>query len=330
MSGVGKGSYLWPFYYSESGTVKTVDLENITPKQFNKNTSYSIGDYAIYNGEIYICKTSGANAWNAANWGKIPAYDNQSTYSIGDKVEHGGNLWQCSVGVSSPEDWDSNKWDKVKYKQKEKMSYRGVLTNMWRGCEPTCSMVSKLLKNGFFFSYPWNHGVGYLFRQKTPKLVFVFANEYDNAYNRFYDYSKGFKYRTTLFVPSAQNGTIKLNILDPQGTQKMQPVDPYCLQQLNGHTKGSAKSTFSGFMDDIGLDGSSIEKQEMINAIGDLIKDANLGSVNNGGYWSKLKADVLWKIGKSVTKNTDIALSNYTWEYDLDSTPNPFKNMSPI
>lgn len=78
-------------------------------------------------------------------------------------------------------DSDTNRYKNVK-------KYNGVLTNMWRGCEPVCAILSKLLKDGVFCSYPWNPGVGYMFRRKTPKLVFVFANEFDNSYTTTYDY----------------------------------------------------------------------------------------------------------------------------------------------
>lgn len=70
-----------------------------------------------------------------------------------------------------------------------KQAFRGVLTNMWAGCEPVCAILSKLLKDGFFCSYPWNVGLGYMFRKKSiPKLVFVFSNEFDNSFTATYRY----------------------------------------------------------------------------------------------------------------------------------------------
>lgn len=75
------------------------------------------------------------------------------------------------------------------HKQIKKKKFDGVLTNMWAGCEPVCAIVSKLLKDGLFCSYPWNIGLGYMFRKKSiPKLIFVFANEYDNSFTTDYDY----------------------------------------------------------------------------------------------------------------------------------------------
>lgn len=46
-------------------------------------------------------------------------------------------------------------------------------------------MVSKLLRDGFMYSYPYNGGFGaHLFRKDIPKLVFVFSNEFDNSLSR--------------------------------------------------------------------------------------------------------------------------------------------------
>lgn len=62
---------------------------------------------------------------------------------------------------------------------------RGALSNWWAGCESVCDMVSKLLRDGFMYSYPYNGGFGaHLFRKDIPKLVFVFSNEFDNSLSR--------------------------------------------------------------------------------------------------------------------------------------------------
>ena len=66
-------------------------------------------------------------------------------------------------------------------------NYKGTLSNMYAGCEPVCNMVAKLIKDGYFYSRPWNDALGYMFRKNVPALVFVFANEYDNAFTFAYD-----------------------------------------------------------------------------------------------------------------------------------------------
>ena len=66
------------------------------------------------------------------------------------------------------------------YNSKEPVYY-GVLSSMQQGSEQVCEVLSYLLDDGLFYNYPYNRGLGYLFRKKPiPKLVFVFSNEYDN------------------------------------------------------------------------------------------------------------------------------------------------------
>lgn len=114
-------------------------------------------------------------------------------------------------------------------------AYKGVLTNMWRGCEPVCAITSKLLKDGYFFSYPWNEGVGYMFRKKpTVKLVFVFANEYDNAYTASYSYEDGFGFSTKVVIPGIQGKDVTFSGM--KAKEQKEPIDQYCVKQLSNKT----------------------------------------------------------------------------------------------
>ena len=63
-------------------------------------------------------------------------------------------------------------------------SEKGVLSNAWSGCEPVCTMLSKLLGDGIFLYEPTSCPLGYVFREKARRLVFVFTNEFDNSYWR--------------------------------------------------------------------------------------------------------------------------------------------------
>ena len=200
-------------------------------------------------------------------------------------------------------------------KKSEKMKYNGVLTNIWAGCEPTCAMVSKLLKNGFFCSYPWNHGVGYMFRKNTPKLVFVFANEYDNAYNVSYDYYTGFSSVTPVVVPGIKSGNVSKS-----------PIDPYCVKQLKGLTKSSSQTRFTQFLDSIGIDRNREDSDNMTNAIRDLVYSANFTSISNHGY-TKPKATVTWEKGKSIEGIGVSMDSSYLAAHDLDNNVKPFKGI---
>ena len=77
--------------------------------------------------------------------------------------------------------------------------------------------MSKLLKDGFFCSYPWNEGIGYMFRKNTPKLVFVFTNEYDNSFNIIYHAADQISSSTpwisssaTVVIPGVMSDKIRL------------------------------------------------------------------------------------------------------------------------
>ena len=83
-------------------------------------------------------------------------------------------------------------------------SYKGVLANWWAGCEPSCDMLSKLLKYQCFYGYPFHIGIGYLFRKNIPRLVFVFTNEYDNSMVKSYTVSGGTKVKEVVYMPSAE------------------------------------------------------------------------------------------------------------------------------
>ena len=119
-----------------------------------------------------------------------------------------------------------------------KQAFHGVLTNMWAGCEPVCAILSKLLKNGFFCSYPWNVGLGYMFRKKPiPKLVFVFSNEFDNSFTASYDYTNGYKFQTPLIITGINKTKVVFyTIKDARGNYR-DALDPYCVKQLK--TNGS-------------------------------------------------------------------------------------------
>ena len=113
-------------------------------------------------------------------------------------------------------------------------SKKGVLCNVFCGCEPVAHIVSKLLGSGCFYGHPWTPGIGYMFRDNSiPKLVFVYANEYDNEIP---DTSTG---ESIVVAPgvNAKNVTfgrcvVKSTGLDGKSTNVPTPPDPHSLQQL--------------------------------------------------------------------------------------------------
>ena len=217
-------------------------------------------------------------------------------------------------------------------KQITKQAFRGVLTNMWAGCEPVCAILSKLLKNGFFCSYPWNVGLGYMFRKKPiPKLVFVFSNEFDNSFTANYNYTDGYSFQTPLIIAGINKTQVAFHpIKDARGKYR-DALDPYCVKQLKTDgTQESAdllKRRFDDYLDNIRIS-SGIDRQNLSNAIYNLIVSDNLSNISQLGDDSTSRADTLWKLGEQVTDSLGITYTGYSASMDLDSNPTPFKGMN--
>jgi hypothetical protein len=105
--------------------------------------------------------------------------------------------------------------------------YKGVLSNWYAGCEPVCNIVSRLLSYNFFYGYPYNDGLGYLFRKNTPRLLFVFTNEYDNQMTRTYSEKEGTNAHESYLIPSANKSSVTFAKVD-FGNDQNAP-DPYCM-----------------------------------------------------------------------------------------------------
>ena len=101
-------------------------LENYNTPDFSPSSTYSVGDYVIYQGKLYKCITAitTAGAWNSANWqlavlsndvkivkGDIASnYDPSSTYAVGDYVLYNDQLYVCNTEISTAEAWTSAHW----------------------------------------------------------------------------------------------------------------------------------------------------------------------------------------------------------------------------
>lgn len=79
-------------------------------------------------------------------------------------------------------------------------------------------------------------------------------------------------------------------------------------------------------MENIGLSEDTPEKSQMIAAIGNLVGQYNFGGVSDSGY-TKIGAEVKWKIGSKVNSSLDIKYYGYNAWDDLDSNPKPFGAM---
>ena len=70
---------------AETARIVKLNLSNIAPN-FDTATTYSIGDYCLYNHILYICKNEHTGAWNVSNFEQTNIVDNLSgggsSYSI--------------------------------------------------------------------------------------------------------------------------------------------------------------------------------------------------------------------------------------------------------
>ena len=175
------------------------------------------------------------------------------------------------------------------------MSEKGCLSNWWAGCEPVGTVLSTLLKDGFFYNIKGgldnSPAVGYLFRgNNIRKLVFVFTNEYDNQIVRRIMKYGGDKWRYEpyeyVFVPSLDNKVASLEELSlttkgitgyTSSSSDQNPPDPYCFQMVK------QLPAIRRFLNSIGLG----EDKEIISAYSEIGKWFNSSS-SNGTYGGQL------------------------------------------
>ena len=117
-------------------------------------------------------------------------------------------------------------------------NYKGTLSNMYAGCEPVCNMVAKLVKNGYFYSHPWNDALGYMFRKNVPAIVFVFGNECDNAFTFTYaDKTRTIKNVVGAFGITKTKNTKKLVFYSFDNNDNTEAIDPFCIETLRDASK---------------------------------------------------------------------------------------------
>ena len=79
-----------------------------TPQDFNAWDYFSLFVLAKHIQELQEAISSSSKSTSIAN-----EYSSESTYSIGDIVMHGWERYKCRTAVSTPEEFNSNKWTKV-------------------------------------------------------------------------------------------------------------------------------------------------------------------------------------------------------------------------
>lgn len=157
-------------------------------------------------------------------------------------TKDGDNI-KIGNGTTSRKLYTYNPYDIDGYEFPFTESTQGVLSNAWSGCEPVCTMLSKLLGDGFFYDEPLSCPIGYAFRKNVRRLVFVFTNEFDNSYWRNLS-----NINQTVIIPTIQadKKTLELcrvTIATPNspntfGTLKysFDPLDPFCFRSTKDAT----------------------------------------------------------------------------------------------
>ena len=102
---------------------------------FSASATYAVGDYVIYQENLYKCITAitTAAAWDATKWTRVlitnemgsgsggdyanqniaDTYDITSTYDVGDYVIFNSLLYKCITAVTTPGVWNSSYWAHV-------------------------------------------------------------------------------------------------------------------------------------------------------------------------------------------------------------------------
>ena len=152
-------------------------------------------------------------------------------------------------------------------------SERGTLSNWWSGCEPVADILNKLIKDGVFYGYPYNNPVAYAFRKDVPTLVFVFTNEYDNAYTRnFSTVSRGAVYLDQQVVWPCIRDTDKMVYMynrsnDNKLDNQFDPLDPMCVSSLKNATDSTLEEYLNKITvtDSVGSIGACAWLRDMLN-----------------------------------------------------------------
>lgn len=82
---------------------------------YSETATYGIGEFAIYNGYLYCCKTAieSGEAFDSEKWNQITLYSNASTYAVNSYIIYGTAVYKCTTAVASSEGFTKNKWELV-------------------------------------------------------------------------------------------------------------------------------------------------------------------------------------------------------------------------
>lgn len=89
-------------------TYKPTNRVCLDADQYNEADSYTVGDLALYQSNVYQCTADTTGAFDANNWAKLgkqyeiyfadfpkPLFSFYDQYAVGDQVYHNGKIYQC-------------------------------------------------------------------------------------------------------------------------------------------------------------------------------------------------------------------------------------------
>lgn len=216
----------------------------------------------------------------------IYKYDRMFPFSLSLNAFRGVPAWKTSednlvIGNIFGEipffTYDPSKNGKMDFQFPLIKDKKGFLSNFWAGCEPTSSVLNKLIDDGMFCSLPSfsysttirianpdaSLDLAYMFRDDDiPKLIFVFSNEFDNELYPSYDIYNGYSISNKFLsiYPTRRVGSDTIprstdayaNAWKYASKSMSSPWDVYCFQQIRNI---SGENKIREFIENISLSG---------------------------------------------------------------------------
>ena len=117
-----------PAHWTQVAVTDEMNNLGFVAADFDTTEGYDIGDYVIYNDELYKAKAAvSAGAWDSSKWDKVAITDvmvdnlgfiaddfsTDSTYAIGDYVIYDKELYKAKTAITTAGAWDKTNWIKV-------------------------------------------------------------------------------------------------------------------------------------------------------------------------------------------------------------------------
>ena len=99
--------------------------EAVVASAYSDAETYKVNDYVVYNEVVYKCNTAinEGEAWTEGHWTETGCttyvkriagnYSASATYAVNDRVRYNGKVYKCDTAVTTPEEFDEEKWTEV-------------------------------------------------------------------------------------------------------------------------------------------------------------------------------------------------------------------------